>query len=349
MHTALFFRRRLLAVVLLAILWPQSTLADSATKPLSYALRQSAPPASTALSLQLRQLWLEETEYLPELGQDLYRWQERSSQLQLGTSLAHHRIGAGLEQGTIEQKSLLFGDNDFSLNQRAAFVQWQYEAAKGFNASAELRCEHFTDRGDSGFYRLNNTRDLWTGTARLHYQGAVNWLSLSYQRQRDPEPVYNIATERAELHLGAQQLSGLLAGWLLRPGWHLTLGAYYEDYATDRPDQINSLVQLSHQPGWLPRLEAAVGLGYFDEEQETIVNLTLKYSGQLCRQLRWQLEYQLEYSDLERSWLNEGLVELRWNLWRELSASCSLAASNENGDDRDQSLILLAGLEIPLF
>ncbi|MCK9173409.1 MAG: hypothetical protein M0O99_07950, partial [Desulfuromonas thiophila] len=173
--------------------------------------------------------------------------------------------------------------------------------------------------------------------------------SLSYQRQRDPEPVYNIATERAELHLGAQQLSGLLAGWLLRPGWHLTLGAYYEDYATDRPDQINSLVQLSHQPGWLPRLEAAVGLGYFDEEQETIVNLTLKYSGQLCRQLRWQLEYQLEYSDLERSWLNEGLVELRWNLWRELSASCSLAASNENGDDRDQSLILLAGLEIPLF
>nr|WP_320049283.1 hypothetical protein [uncultured Desulfuromonas sp.] len=297
------------------------------------------------VSARLTYLWLDEREYLPIIGTDIYRWKERTLKVQVDKEIGSGRFGLGFVDGTIKQENELFNDTDFALTRKAPFVHVDYQWTPQILTRCQLRYEQFSDDGTSGYYQLGEDKELWTGYAVLSYLEQNWWLNLSYARERDPEPIYDAATDRIALDISAQELSGATIGYVWTPHWESSLGLFYESYGSDRPDQFNYTVQLTHQPAWLMALRASLGVGYYTEEKDTLINLTLDYRRNLAKNVTLQLEYQLEYSDDEQSLLNQGQILVRYRLAKQWDLLLMTEYSRESGDDKDKTLYLVGSIE----
>jgi hypothetical protein len=290
-------------------------------------------------------MWLDESEYLPELAADGYTWQERNYYVQLSKSIASGSFGLGYIDGTIKQENEFYNDIDFALTRKAPFAMLSWQWSDKLTSTVRVRREEYSDDGRAGFYLLGKDQTLWTGYGRISYVEHNWWLNVSYARERDPEPVYDATNERAALDISAQTLSGMTLGWLVHPQWETAAGIYYESYGSTRPNQFNYTVQLTHKPLWLPRLQAALGVGYYTQEKDTLVNLTVDYSQPINKALALRFEYQLEYSSDEQSVLNQGRVILAYAITKQFSLNISGEYGKESGDDHDDSLFALASLD----
>jgi len=304
---------------------------------------------SKGIEITARQSWLDETEYLPEIDDDAYKWQERSTTVQITKSFKSSRFGFGYSQGTIKQENEQYNDTDFALDRTAPFVLADWKFTPKLASHVLVRFESFSNDGNSGFYQLENDKDLWTGYGSLRYTDNDWWLNLSYARNRDPEPIYDAINDRVDLDISAQELAGMTAGKMWTPQWETALGLYYEAYGSTRPDQFNHTAEVTHKPQWFAGFQAGLGVGYYTEEQDTLVNLRLLYQKQVSSNFTYQVEYQLEYSDDEQSILNQGQLVAQYKITQHWIASASIEYSQESGDDKDKSLYAVAQLSYRIF
>lgn len=342
---------KLTTLIISLLLFTSSlALADTTAGNWPEAVQKSSTNNWThGLKFNVRYVWLDETEYLPEIDSDISQWKERNLYLQLTKSIGAGRFGFGYIDGTIKQENELFNDTDFALTRKAPFALLDWQWTPKLRSLVRLRFEEYSDDGRSGFYQLGDDESLWTGHAVISYIDSRFWLNFSYARERDPEPIYDAINDRVELEITGQELTGATMGWVWTPEWETSAGIYYESYGSDRPDQFNYTAQLTHQPSWLTRLRASLGVGYYTEEKDTLVNLTLNFSQPLSKRLTLQLEYQLEYSDDEQSLLNQGQTILRYTITRQLALAISGEYSKENGDDRDDSLFAVASIDYSFY
>lgn len=275
-------------------------------------------------------------EFLPGIERVVSRWEEWTVQLQAGRRLNSNRqLSVGVLNGVISQYSLIFHDYDFRLERRGVFLQLQTPLPGSLNATGRLRYEEFRNRG-KGYYQLDGPTSLVTGYATLSRQFEKNWLSLSYSRERDPDPVYDSLNHRVALNIKAQELSGLSWGRALGKSLESVVSLYYERYGTSQPNQFNANLQLLWHPQRIPRLELSLGNGYYTEEKETISNLTGSWKQPLSSRTALELEYQLEYAQREGALLHQGGLRLssRWGRHLQLALKTILGA--EFGDDKDR-------------
>ncbi|MDY0190851.1 MAG: hypothetical protein RBR22_08965 [Desulfuromonas sp.] len=319
--------------------------ADTTSSPLPPSVHTTTPSWAQGYNFSSGYTWLDETEYLPEIAADSYIWQERNFQVQLSKSIGTGRLGFGYIDGTIKQKNEIYNDTDFALTRKAPFALLDWRFSEKLQTRVRVRYEEYSDDGRAGFYQLGSDENLWTGYAMVSYVESRWWVNVSHSRERDPEPIYDAANDRVALDISAQALSGLTFGWLWSPQWEAAAAVYYEAYGSDRPDQFNYTVQVTHKPTWLPQLQAALGVGYYTEEVDTLINLTLNYHKQLYKDLSMQVEYQLEYSDDEQSLLNQGRLLLSYALTSQFSVTASTEYGKESGDDQDDSLFVVASVD----
>lgn len=304
---------------------------------------------SKGVETSIRYSWLEETEYIAEIDDDAYLWKEESTTVQITKTFKSSRFGFGYTQGTIKQENEQFNDTDFSLERTALFILADWKFTPQLSSHALVRFESFSNDGNSGFYQLDDDEDLWTGYGSLRYTDKQWWLNLSYARNRDPEPIYDALNDRVDLDISAQELVGMTIGKMWTPQWETAAGLYYEAYGSTRPDQLNYTAEVTHKPLWLAGLQAALGVGYYTEEQDTLINLCLRYQKQISSDLTLQIEYQLEYSDDEQSTLNQGQLVARYKITPHWTARTSIEYSQETGDDKDNSLYAVAQLSYRMF
>lgn len=304
---------------------------------------------SKGVEISSQYSWLDETEFIPEIGNDAYRWLERSTTVQITKSMGAGRFGFGYTEGTIKQENELYNDTDFALERTAPFILADWQFSPQLSGHTRVRFESFRNDGNSGFYQLDEDKELWTGYGSLRYTDRNWWLNLSYARNRDPEPVYDALNDRVDLDISAQELVGMTVGKLWTRQWESALGLYYETYGSTRPDQLNYTAEVTHKPLWMTGLQAALGVGYYTEEKDTLVNLCVRYQKQLSSNLTCQIEYQLEYSDDEQSLLNQGQLVAQYKITSHWSAAASIEYSQETGDDKDKSLYGVAQLSYRMF
>jgi hypothetical protein len=286
--------------------------------------------------------YLHDKQYLEGLDQYLYRWREQTVQLQARRNFRSDlSISLGALDGSIRQYSIVFDDYDFRLERRGIFAQMQTALYKNLTLQTRIRYETFDNDG-LGYYRLDKRKELLTGFAVLTWQMQQSWLSLSHSRERDPEPVYDLNTGRAELNIGAQELSGINYGRRLGAATELVTSVYYEAYASDRPDQWNGNLQLLWHPAFMPQFQISAGSGYYTRERETIFNTTLNWKQPLNARLALEFEYQLEHAVRDNSLLHQGEVFVTTRLGENLTLSLQLTGGQEYGEDEDR-FIQLAG------
>ena len=293
-------------------------------------------------NLRLDYNFINDKEYLPAEERFLSRWEEWTVQAQAGRRLSpEQQLSVGVLNGRIRQYSLVFRDNDFQLQRRGVFFQLQSLLVGPLSAQLRLRYEEFSNQG-SGYYRLDDKTSLVTGFALLSWRFDADWLSFSYSRERDPDPVFDVANNRVALNIEAQELTGLSWGHALGRDWETALSVYYERYGTTQPDQWNGNLQLLWHPSQQPQLEISLGSGYYTEEEETITNLTIGWKQPLGPRLALDLEYQLEHAVREGSLLNQGelLLSSRWG--KQLTLALRTTAGTECGDDEDRFVQLAA-------
>ena len=338
----------LLAALTLLMASPCTADSTSSERP-STTLDSSLNDWVNGIKFNASYIWLDESEYLPEIDDDISTWQERNLHLQLTKTIGSARFGFGYIDGTIKQENKLYNDTDFALTRKAPFVLVDWLWNDKLHSLISLRYEEYSDDGRSGFYQLGDDETLWTGYAKISYVEDNWWFNISHSKERDPEPVYDAINDRVGLDITAQELSGAALGWLWTPQWETSAGIYYEAYGSDRPDQFNYTLQLTHKPLWLPQLQASLGAGYYTEEKDTLINLTLNYRQPLSKNLTLQLEYQLEYSDDEQSLLNQGQVALRYAITKQIGISVSGEYGKESGDDHDDSLFAIASVDYRFY
>lgn len=304
---------------------------------------------SKGVEVSVRYSWLDETEYIPEIDDDAYKWKEESTTTQITKAFDSGRFGFGYLQGTIKQENEQYNDTDFALERSAPFILADWDFTSKLASHLLIRYESFSNDGNSGFYRLDNDKDLWTGYGSLRYTELDWWLNFSYARNRDPEPIYDAINDRVDLDISAQELAGMTVGKMWTPQWETALGLYYEAYGSTRPDQFNYTAEVTHKPQWLAGFQAGLGVGYYTEEQDTLINLRLLYQKQLNASFTYQVEYQLEYSDDEQSTLNQGQLVVQYKITPHWIASASVEYSQESGDDKDKSLYAIAQLSYRIF
>lgn len=285
---------------------------------------------------------LYDKQYLEEFDQYLYRWREQTVQLQARHNFGSNRsLSFGVLDGSIRQYSLVFDDYDFRLRRRGLFAQIHTSLYPGLTLQTRLRYETFDNDG-SGYYRLDKPEELLTGFAVLTRHMHRSWLSLSYSRERDPEPVYDLDSGRAELNIGAQELSGINYGHRLGSATELVASVYYEAYASDRPAQWNGNLHLLWHPAFMPQFQVAAGSGYYTQERETIFNTTLNWKQPLSAKLALEFEYQLEHAVRDNSLLHQGEVFITTRLGHNWTFSLQLTGGQEYGEDEDR-FVQLAG------
>jgi len=286
--------------------------------------------------------YLHDKQYLEEFDQYLYRWREQTVQLQARHDFGSNRsLSLGVLDGSIRQYSLVFDDYDFKLQRRGVFAQIHMSLHPSLTLQTRIRYETFDNDGP-GYYRLDKRKELVTGFAVLTRHMRRAWFSLSYSRERDPEPVYDLNTGRAELNIGAQELSGINYGRRLGAATELVASVYYEAYASDRPDQWNGNLQLLWHPAFMPQFQASAGSGYYTRERETIFNTTLKWKQPLNARLALEFEYQLEHAVRDNSLLHQGEMFVNTRLGKNWTLSLQLTGGQEYGEDEDR-FIQLAG------
>jgi hypothetical protein len=290
--------------------------------------------------------YLHDKQYLEEFDQYLYRWREQTLQLQARRELSYNRsLSFGVLDGTIRQYNIVFNDYDFRLQRRGVFAQIHTFLRPYLTLQTRMRYETFDNDG-SGYYRLDERKGLLTGFAVLTWQMQGAWFSISCSRERDPEPVYVQETERVDLNIGAQELSGINYGHRLSSAMELVASVYYESYASGRPDQWNGNMQLLWHPAFVPRLQLAAGSGYYTQERETILNTSINWKQPLSSQVALEFEYQLEHAVRDNSLLHQGEVFIAARLGKKWIVSLQLTGGREYGEDEDQFVQLAASVQL---
>jgi hypothetical protein len=304
----------------------------------------------SAYRIRLNFSYINDDQYLPALNRSVYKWNEAAAQIQIAKHWGPHKmVSAGFLQSHIDQENELYGDTDFSLLRQAPFIHLAWPFSDFINTQMRLRYEIFEDREDDGFYKSGASQNLWTGYLSVNYANENIWANLSYSRERDPDPLYDPETNRAQLNIETQELSGFEVGWGLAPSWEISGSVFYERYGTLKPEQFNLNSQLAYRPSWLPALQTALGAGYYTEEDETLANWTTSYQWNFMKRMGLKLEYQLEYSTNEDSWLNQGELLLTWRVSPRLSFVFRSHFGQESGGDRDTYFMADSGLEYRFY
>lgn len=288
-------------------------------------------------------------EHWPAWGQKIYRTSERLSQVQAVLPILEDKwLSLGWQEGVEIQESLIFGDNDYALNRRGPFVHLTAPLSPQLQVQARLRQETFTNHDQASFYRQQDKQELWTGYALIEYNQGPWSLNTSYTRDRDTWPQFDQTQGRGVLNIVAQELWGLSLARYLAPGWEGVFSLYYEDYGTDRPDQLNVNGQVVHRPLFLPGLRLSLGAGHYTEEAENLVQLKGAYQWSPWSKAGLELSYALEYARNERSWLNLAQGLLSWEVAERLNLLFRGRWGQEYNGDRDQYWTLDLGLEVRL-
>ncbi len=317
-----------------------------------------------AYRIRLNFSYLTEDQYLPALNRSVYKWNEAAAQMQIARHWGPDKTASiGFLRSHIDQTAFprdedndeIYEDTDFNLLRQAAFVHLAWPFSDFVNAQMRLRHEIFESRDDDAYYQLDAAEKIWTGYLMFNYSGDNTWANLSYSRERDPDPLYDPATDRAQLNIEIKELSGLEAGLGLTPSWEIAGSVFYEHYGTLRTDQFNINSQLTCRPSLLPNLQTALGAAYYMEEYEKLVNWTISYQWNslklnslklnFLKRMGLKLEYQLEYSANEDSWLNQGELLLSWHLSPRLSFVIRSNFGEESHGDHDSYFLLDSGVE----
>jgi len=289
-------------------------------------------------------------EYAPSIDRDLATWEEQAMTVQVSKSWGQGKtLGMGWLESTIDQKNEIYGDVDFSLKRRAPFVNFSWPIQENTSMAVRVRYETFSNKDDSGFYRVDGSEEIVTGYLALAYRGEGFWSNLNYSREREPDPVYDLSSGRSALNIEVKQLSGISGGFALAPSWEVGSSIYYEQYGSNRKDQLNPNIQLSHWLSSLPGTRVSLGYGYYSEEHENITNLTTSYQWQPLGDLLFRFEYQLEYSGNEDSLLNQGDLLMNWTIVDRLSLVVRADYSQESGGDEDNNFYVQASLNWSLY
>jgi len=289
--------------------------------------------------------YIHQKEYAPTLNRDLATWEEQTRQVQVSKSWGQGKtLSIGWLDSTIEQKNEIYHDTDFSLKRQAPFLSFSWPLMENISMDMRIRDEKFTNDDDDGFYRLDSSEHIITGYLVLGYNGENIWSNFNYSREREPDPVYDIDNVRSALNIEVKELTGISGGFAIAPRWELGASIYYEQYGSDREDQFNPNIQLSHWLQLIPGSKVSLGYGYYTEEDESITNLTTSYQWRPWEKLIVRLEYQLEYSANEESWLNQGDVLVNLNLGNRLSLVTRMDYSKELSGDEDENFFVQTSL-----
>ncbi len=289
-------------------------------------------------------------EYAPSIEHDLATVEEQAVTAQVSKSWGRGKtMGIGWLEGSIYQKNELYGDVDFSLKRRAPFFQLSWPLLDNLGMAFRVRDEKFTNNDNSGYYKIAGSEHIFTGYLALSYRGNGFWFDMNYSREREPDPVYDTASQRSALNIKVKQLTGISAGYAFADSWEIGSSLYYEQYGSARKEQWNPNIQLSH---WFPRLPGArvsLGYGYYTDEHENIVNMTSSYLWTPLEHVQLKVEYQLEYSGNENSWLNQGDIVMSWTIVDRLSLVVRTDYSHEYGGDQDNNFYTQASLNWSFF
>lgn len=284
-------------------------------------------------------------EYAPSVDHDLATWEEQAITVQLSKSWGRGKtIGFGWLESTIQQDNELYGDKDFSLKRRAPFFQLSWPLLNDLAMAFRIRDEKFTNDDDSGFYQIDGSEHILSGYLAFTYKGDGYWFEMNYSREREPDPVYDVADQRSALNIEVKQLTGLSGGYGFANNWEIGSSIYYEQYGSARKDQWNPNIQLSYWAPGLPGSRISLGYGYYTEEDENIVNLTSSYQWNPLERFQVRFEYQLEYSGNEDSWLNQADIVMSWSIIDRLSLIIRTDYSQESGGDKDNNFFSQASL-----
>ena len=286
-------------------------------------------------------------EYWPSYENYVYRVYETTWQVQADTPVSElWRLGAGYLQGNLRQESIIYGDDDFDLTRRGVFVTGQYEPRPDLSFRFRLRREVFSNNNAGSYYQMPESQELWTGYGLLQYASGPWWANVSASRERDTWPMLDPNTGRGVLRLEGQELYGLAAGRSLAPGWEANASLFYEQYGSDRPDQLNLNGQILHRPSWLPELRIGLGMGHYTEEPETLVNWLTGWQWTPLKGLAMDLSWQWEYSKKESSFLGLGSALISWQVAPWLGLTCVASYGQEYHGDQDEWWSLDMGLEL---
>ena len=286
-------------------------------------------------------------EYWPSYERHVYRVHETTWQVQAENPVGQlWRLGAGYLQGRLRQESIIYGDDDFDLSRRGVFLTGQYQPRPDLSLRFRLRRELFSNDNADSYYQMPDDQELWTGYGLLQYSSGPWWTNLSASRERDTWPMVDPKTGRGVLRLEAQELYGLAAGRSLGLGWEANTSIFYEQYGSDRPDQINVNGQVLHRPAWLPELRLGLGVGHYTEEPETLINWLTGWQWTPFKGLALDLSWQWEYSKKESSILGLGSALVSWQITPAFGVTCVASYAQEHNGDRDEWWTLDVGMEL---
>ena len=289
-------------------------------------------------------------EYAPSIAHDLATWEEQAVTTQVSKYWGRGKsMGIGWLEGTIYQKNELYGDVDFSLKRQAPFFQLSWPLLDNLAMAFRVRDEKFTNNDNSGYYKVNDSEHILTGYLAFSYRGSGFWADVNYSREREPDPIYATADKRSSLNIEVKQLSGISGGYGFADNWEIGSSLYYEQYGSERKNQWNPNIQLSHWFSSLPGARISLGYGYYTDEYENIVNMTSSYQWNPLERLQLRVEYQLEYSGNEDSWLNQGDIVMSWTIADRLSLVVRTDYSQEYGGDEDNNFYTQAALNWSFF
>lgn len=291
--------------------------------------------------------YLVDSEYLPQIKQKLATLVEQGGQSQFSLLVAPGlRLQAGGGYGTVQQKNELIGDHDFALKRKIFSAGFSLVQSKSFSSQGILALECFSNDGQKGYYRLQDDENLVTGSLNLTWKSEPWRLAGKYYRSRETDPFYDMTDQRAVLMLKTRNLTGVEIGYQFDPAWETAVSLYYEDYGTTQKDQLNVNAQIAFQTEYLVLSRVAAGAGYYLEEEETILNLTLNggYTATKPLTLGWSGE--IEWADIDASVLVGGNLWFRVNLSAQTALNLQLQAEKEMGDDQDSLLAASLSLTV---
>ncbi len=288
-----------------------------------------------------------EKEFIPQISRNIYTWQENTRQIKSEFTWHKSNLSIAWKETSIEQKNELFNDIDFAIESKGPILGMSVSLGS-ISCSTEIDIEQYEDSSQNAFYSLGNStgsaNDLfYSGFFKTSYSGRNTLTTLSYNRFRDTDPLYDPTTNRAELNIRARELYGISLGWHFSQEWQFTNSVFFEKYDTGTPDQFNINSALTYRPKKIKQLNLSLGSGYYTAEKETIVNFATGYDF-TWRLFDLNLLYQLEYSANERSLLHEVTTSIKYYINNSVSLSLQGDYGKETGDDRDSASSITGNL-----
>lgn len=291
--------------------------------------------------------YLVDSEYLPQIKQDIATLVEWGSKSQFSLLTAPGlRLQLGGEFGSIRQKNDLVGDDDYALKRKSFFAGFSLVKGEHFSAQGKISFEAYANDGQSGYYRLQDDENLVTGLLNWTWKSEPWRITGKYYRARETDSIYDVASGRALLNLETQGLAGVELGYQFHPAWETALSLYHESYGTDQIDQFNINGQIAFRTQFAALSRVAAGVGYYLEEKETIVNLTVEGGDSNREKLSFGWSGEVEWADIDRSVLLGGSVWCRLGLNKYAALKLQLQGEQEIGDDRDSLLAAYLALNV---